>query len=213
MKRNKIKRLRREEYARVAFQTLGEYGYSGTTVDRVAKQAGVSKTNILHYFGNKTQLLEMALRYGNSVLVDEVKALLIRSNTPWERVCSIILANFSAATFEPKLAHAWLSLCAEVPYYTGFQRVQTVIHARMRSNLVHALRQITDPERAESSALQIAVAIDGLWLRLGLQLGGITRSAALSHMETLMGALFPGDEGRVAAWKRIADIQEILSPS
>lgn len=212
MKRNKLWRLRTEEYSKAAFETLSEEGLSGTTVEKVAKRAGVSKTNVLHYFGNKARLLEMALRYGNADLAREVSALLIRSNTPWERVYSVIEANFSRQFFTPKIAHAWLSLLAEIPYNPSYQRIQTAIHQRMRSNLMHALEQLAERERAEEVALAISVMIDGLWLRCGLHEGGIGRDTALQQMELLMESLFPNSPARLAAKARIDEIQSILNP-
>jgi len=212
MKSKNLKHLRRTEFAQAAFETLCEYGYSGTTVDRVAKHAGVSKTNILHYFGNKTSLLEAALRYGNSVLVDEVRALMVRSKTPWERVYAVLFANFSRQTFTQEAAHAWLSLCAEVPHNPDFQRIQTVIHGRMRSNLMHALQQITDPKRAEDAASLLSSTIDGLWLRLAVQPNPLSIETALGQIETLLEGLFPNDENRLAARNTISEIQQILSP-
>ncbi|OBY25004.1 transcriptional regulator BetI [Leisingera sp. JC1] len=212
MKRNKLWRLRTEEYSKAAFETLSEEGLSGTTVEKVAKRAGVSKTNVLHYFGNKARLLEMALRYGNADLAREVSALLIRSNTPWERVYSVIEANFSRQFFTPKIAHAWLSLLAEIPYNPSYQRIQTAIHQRMRSNLMHALEQLAERERAEEVALAISVMIDGLWLRCGLHEGGIGRDTALQQMELLMESLFPNSPERLAAKARIDEIQSILNP-
>ncbi|MBY6067969.1 transcriptional regulator BetI [Leisingera aquaemixtae] len=212
MKRNKLWRLRTEEYSKAAFETLSEEGLSGTTVEKVAKRAGVSKTNVLHYFGNKARLLEMAMRYGNADLAREVSALLIRSNTPWERVYSVIEANFSRQFFTPKIAHAWLSLLAEIPYNPSYQRIQTAIHQRMRSNLMHALEQLAERERAEEVALAISVMIDGLWLRCGLHEGGIGRETALQQMELLMESLFPNSPERLAAKARIDEIQSILNP-
>lgn len=213
MKRTKLWRLRTEEYSKAAFETLCEHGLTGTTVEKVALHAGVSKTNVLHYFGSKTRLLEMALRYANADLARAVNALMIRSNTPWERVYSVIEANFSEQFFHPKLAHAWLSLCAEIPHHSSYQRIQTAIHSRMRSNLVHALIQLVEKDRAEETALAISTMIDGLWLRCGLQLGGIDRATAMDQMELLMGALFPDCPERLEAKARVSDIQSILNPS
>ncbi|NRP13212.1 MULTISPECIES: transcriptional regulator BetI [Aliiroseovarius] len=211
MRQKKLWRLRTEEYSKAAFEVLADVGLSGATVEKVANHAGVSKTNVLHYFGSKKRLLEMALRFGNADLAREVRSLLIRSNTPWERVYSVIEANFSRQYFNPKIAHAWLCLVAEVPHHQSYQRIQTAIHSRMRSNLVHALDQLTDAERAEDIALSISAMIDGLWLRCGLQQGGIDRETALAQMEVLMASLFPDCPERLEAKRRISEIQAILA--
>ncbi|WP_406647688.1 transcriptional regulator BetI [Aliisedimentitalea scapharcae] len=211
MKRKKLWRLRTEEYSKAAFEVLSEVGLSGTTVEKVANHAGVSKTNVLHYFGSKTRLLEMALRFGNADLARGVKALLIRSNTPWERIYSVIEGNFSRQYYNPKIAHAWLCLLAEVPYQPSYQRIQTALHSRMKSNLTHALVQVTDRENADETALAISVMIDGLWMRCGLHDGGIDRETALAQMDALIGARFPDCPDRLTAKARISEIQDILT--
>ena len=99
-----------------------------------------------------------------------------------ERLHAVIDGNFDQRFFQPSIAHAWLSLCAEVPREPQLARIQTVIHARMRSNLVSALDGLVPAEEREAVALTIASLIDGLWLRLGLQSERLTPNMALVLM-------------------------------
>ena len=48
----------------------------------------------------------------------------------------------------------------------------------MRSNLLSGLRHLLPAAEAEATAYGITSLIDGLWLRLGLEQGGIDRDLA-----------------------------------
>jgi TetR/AcrR family transcriptional repressor of bet genes len=146
---------------------------------------------VLHYFANKQELFEHAMREANAALKEAVVVRLNRARTPRERLEAIIEANFEERFFQPSVCHAWLSLCAEVPREPELARIQKVIHARMRSNLLSALVDLLPAEDCETVALGITSLIDGLWLRLGLQSEGLTRDTALSQMRDYLAHRIP----------------------
>ncbi|HEV7308343.1 choline-binding transcriptional repressor BetI [Ensifer sp.] len=182
MRLTRISEIRRRELRRAAFEVLQKEGMAGATLEKVATHAGASKGIVLHYFANKQELFEHAMREANVALKEAVVARLNRARTPRERLEAIIEANFEERFFQPSVCHAWLSLCAEVPREPQLARIQKVIHARMRSNLLSALTELLPAEECEAVALGITSLIDGLWLRLGLQSEGLTRDTALSQM-------------------------------
>ncbi|OOG67012.1 choline-binding transcriptional repressor BetI [Sinorhizobium sp. A49] len=182
MRLTKISEIRRRELRRAAFEVLQKEGMAGATLEKVATHAGASKGIVLHYFANKQELFEHAMREANASLKEAVVERLHRARTPIERLDAIIEANFEERFFQPSVCHAWLSLCAEVPREPQLARIQTIIHARMRSNLLSALTHILPASECEDVALAITSLIDGLWLRLGLQSGGLTRDMALAQM-------------------------------
>lgn len=182
MRLTKISEIRRRELRRAAFEVLQKEGMAGATLEKVATHAGASKGIVLHYFANKQELFEHAMREANASLKEAVVERLNRARTPLERLEAIIEANFEERFFQPSVCHAWLSLCAEVPREPQLARIQTIIHARMRSNLLSALTHILPASECEAVALAITSLIDGLWLRLGLQSEGLTREMALAQM-------------------------------
>ncbi|KOF16708.1 TetR family transcriptional regulator [Ensifer adhaerens] len=182
MRLTKISEIRRRELRRAAFEVLQKEGMAGATLEKVATHAGASKGIVLHYFANKQELFEHAMREANASLKEAVVERLNRARTPLERLEAIIEANFEERFFQPSVCHAWLSLCAEVPREPQLARIQTIIHARMRSNLLSALTHILPASECEDVALAITSLIDGLWLRLGLQSEGLTRDMALAQM-------------------------------
>ncbi|MEP1768393.1 MAG: transcriptional regulator BetI [Sulfitobacter sp.] len=164
-----IKSVRQSELSKAAFAVLVEKGIRNTTVEQVAARAGVSKSVVLHHYGDKNALFQAVMRRVNTVLRDGVVELLKNANTPMERLAAIIVGNFSYPIFEQKVCHAWLNLCGDVPYNTDSQRIQTVIASRMRSNLVPELRKLPLKFELESVASQIRISIDGIWLQASLQ--------------------------------------------
>ncbi|CAM5487653.1 HTH-type transcriptional regulator BetI [Mycolicibacterium aubagnense] len=188
MKLTRISDIRRRELRQAAFAVLQKEGAAGTTLEKVAAQAGASKGIVLHYFRSKQELFEHAMREANAVLRDAVIVRLRRARTSAERLDAVIEGNFEPHLFQPSVCHAWLSLCAEVPRDENLARIQTVLHARMRSNLMSALRQLAPAALAEEVALGVTALIDGLWLRLGLQPGSISREQAVAQVGDFVAA-------------------------
>lgn len=182
MARQSIEAIRRAELTEAAWQALQQWGAAGTTLARVAEIAGVSKGIVLHYFTNKDELMEAAMRRANAALRDEVAQRLKRAASPRERVEAVIEGNFATDFFRPEICHAWLAFCAEVPRNREYARLQRAIHARMHSNLISGLRYLLPPAEAEATAYGITSLIDGLWLRLGLEQGGIDRDLARDQL-------------------------------
>ena len=186
--------IRRRELRQAAFEVLQREGMAGATLEKVAIQAGASKGIVLHYFRNKQELFEQAMREANANLRDAVAERLRQAKTPRERLAAIIEGNFDDRFYQPSIAHAWLSLCAEVPREPQLARIQAGIHARMHSNLLSALRPILPAEEARQTAHLVSALIDGLWLRLGLHSGGILRDEALALMRDFIERRLPAGQ-------------------
>jgi TetR/AcrR family transcriptional repressor of bet genes len=187
-----ISEIRRRELKQAAFEVLQTEGVHGATLEKVARHAGASKGIVLHYFRNKQQLFSETMRHANALLRDEIVRRLKAARTPAERLWAIVEGNFAPEFFRPSICHAWLSLCAEVPRDGELARVQRVIHARMRSNLVSALVDLVPRDEVEPAALGITTLIDGLWLRAGLRSDGMDGDAALQQMRDYVGHRIPG---------------------
>jgi len=191
MKLTRISEIRRRELRQAAYEVLQTEGMGGATIEKVALKAGTSKGIVHHYFKTKKQLFEHAMRHSNSLLRDGVIRRMRQARSPDERLWAIIEGNFSADFFTPEICNVWLVLCSEVPREPQLARIQRVVHARMRSNLMTALSELVPSEQCETVALAISSLIDGLWLRLGLQPGGLSASEALTQMADYLGHRIP----------------------
>ena len=187
----RISDIRRQELRQAAYEVLQTEGMTGATIEKVAQKAGASKGIVIHYFKTKQKLFEDTMRHANMLLRDEVIRRMQQAHSPEQRLWAIIEGNFSAQFFTPAICHAWLALCAEVPREPQLARIQRVVHARMRSNLLTALTALVPADQSETVALGISALIDGLWLRLGLRSGGLSIADALGQMADYLAHRIP----------------------
>jgi TetR/AcrR family transcriptional regulator, transcriptional repressor of bet genes len=210
--RRRIADIRKQEFAVAAFEVLSLYGMQGTTLQRVAEHTGASKASVLHYFSTKQNLIETALRRANGTLQQEAVALMKMGTAPWDRFYGVIEANFSPTTFLPKVANGWISMCAEVPHNSQFQRLQTVIYRRLDSNLRSALLDTgASADAAKDGANIVSLLIDGLWLRCGLQIGGLAREDAIAQIETVITERFGQSDQRRAARDKMRMLAQAMT--
>ena len=194
MRSSSIRSIRRAELSRAAFEAVVRYGLRGTTLDKVGDIAGVSKGVVLHHFKDKSALLEAVFRRSNTVLSESLIELYRYADTPYERLWAIVVANFFEAIFTRRVCQAWVSLISEVPHNVQCQRVQIANNERIRSNLMHELKQLVPVDDAEKVARHLGVHIDGIWLRAGLLPDPVDSAAAVSEMEYAISRLLPFDE-------------------
>lgn len=174
-----IEKIRRQDLVRAAYRTFLEHGLGGMTVARIGERAGMSHGIVNYYFKSKDELLDAVVRHANCLIMQDVAARLRRSQTPRERLSAIVEGNFRAELFDRETANAWTSYYAAVPTRREFERLQSTVYRRLRSNLLYDLTRLVDRPRAEEIALGVSVWIDGLWLRRGMDREGLTADQAI----------------------------------
>lgn len=88
------KGLMRDEFYEAAVRVLMEFGYDGTTMAKVAKEAGAAKGSLYNYFKDKSELLEYVFDRTTDPLNEEIQSI-VESNQPSsERLRAILYAVF-----------------------------------------------------------------------------------------------------------------------
>ncbi|WP_323796046.1 transcriptional regulator BetI [Nisaea sp.] len=180
--------IRRKALINAAIEAIHARGSFEVTMSEIARQAGVSAALAHHYFGSKDQLIVATMRHLLSELSVEIVAALRASKTPRERLSGIIQANFASDQFRPATISAWLSFYVKAQSMDEARRVLSVYARRLRSNLQHALTQLTDREHAQHIAEGTAALIDGLYLRHALLDSDPDRAAAIRLTEDYIDA-------------------------
>jgi TetR/AcrR family transcriptional regulator, transcriptional repressor of bet genes len=136
-----------------------------------------------HYFGGKDQIFLAAMQQILRDFGAEVRRALKAANTPRARAEALIRSCFAPSCFAPETISAWMTLYASAQTNPDTLRLLRLYQARLRSNLIHALRPITpQPDR---HAEIIAALIDGLYLRAALS----RSSSAAAACDTAIDAL------------------------
>ncbi len=182
--------LRRDALVRATITEIAESGALDITVARIAKRAGMSPALAHHYFGSKDRMLLAAMRHVLFVFGAEVRGALVMADTPRDRLTAIVRACFGPSNFRGEVVAAWLNFYVQAQREGETQRLLHVYHARLRSNLLHALRPLTDD--AETLAEGIGALIDGLYVRQALRRDAIAPEASvalvLEYIETGLNA-------------------------
>jgi TetR/AcrR family transcriptional repressor of bet genes len=160
--------IRRKQLVDAAIDVIHEHGFASATVARIARHAGVFPGIVHHYFADKDELLFATMR---SLLAELRRDTIERQRnaaTPRERVNAIIDASFGDAQFNGPVFSAWLALYGNARQSIRLQRILSIYHRRLHSNLLFDLCKLVGREQAGKLAEGIAAMIDGLWLRYAL---------------------------------------------
>lgn len=180
--------IRRRALVQATIAEIGAAQSLDVTVGQIARRAGMSSALAHHYFGGKNQIFLAAMRFILSEYSAEVGRELRTAQTPLGRAEAIIRANFHASYFDPATVSAWMALYSHSRTNSETKRLLVVYQGRLRSNLTHALRPVSD--RAAQNAETIAALIDGLYLRAALSDSSGAEAAcdqALNVLHVLLG--------------------------
>ncbi len=180
--------IRRAALVKATIDVIGAQGSLDVTVSQIAKQAGMSSALAHHYFGGKDQIFLAAM---HQILLDfgaEVRAALRKARTPRARAEALITVSFVESCFDPATVSAWMTLYAQAAVQPDMHRLLRMYQARVRSNLTHALRPLSDTPQQDAETL--SALIDGLYLRAALARetdAATARRTALQALDRLTG--------------------------
>ena len=166
MPRKAVEPMRRAALVEATIGEIAERGSQDTTVAAIARRAGVSGALAHHYFGSKDAILLAAMRHILGVFGAEARGALRMAQGPEARLRAIVAASFSPVNFRGESVAAWLDFYVQARTHAPTRRLLDIYQARLRSNLLHALRPLCDdPEAVAEGA---AALIDGVYLRAAL---------------------------------------------
>ena len=190
--------VRRGELIEAAIACLSDGGLSAFTIERICREAGVSRGLISHHFEGKDGLLVAVYETMTEHLAASSYAGLSRHDAaPAERLRDLIEASFRPAVFDRRPLRAWLALWSEAATDPRLQATHRQRYAEYRHGLTRALRALAkdrgvklDPNRL---ATMLIALIDGLWLEWCLNPNAVSRkeakAACLELVESRLGPL------------------------
>lgn len=155
--------VRRQQLIDATIDVVAEVGLKSTTINLIAKKAGLSSGIISHYFGGKQALIEATVRYLLSRLKIERS-----SASPQARLYKIVDLNFADIQQSLPSTKTWLSFWGEAMHDADLSRLQEVNKRRLLTNLRYSYRQLLPSAAANDAAQMTAALIDGFWLRCAL---------------------------------------------
>lgn len=100
---------RRDQLLRAALAALSETGIEAFTLAEVARRADVSPALVVHYFGDRDNLIEATFRQlVERVTTRPIKAL-ADGASPEERLRAFVLEHLNPGELSSEASRAWLS--------------------------------------------------------------------------------------------------------
>ena len=168
---------RRQDLIDAGIRCLGEGGISSFTIDKICKQARVSRGLINHHFNSKDELLLSIYDNMTGYLTEDNSAL-----TAGEQIGRIVEKSFDENSFEKSNLRAWLAIWGEVATHGELKQLHENRYRQYKHKLSAAIVSIAEQQGltldADSLARQLIALIDGLWLEYCLHSEGFSLAAA-----------------------------------
>jgi len=174
---------RRRELIAAGIACLGQGGMAAFTIDRICKQAGISRGLINHHFNTKDELLSSIYAEMTDHLVQDHAAV-----QGGELLAQIIETNFDEASFNRANMRAWLAIWGQVPSNPTLSKMHQQRYDRYKERIESALRHTAADCAIDSVARQLIAIIDGLWLEYCLHSNSFSLAAARADCYRFLAA-------------------------
>ncbi len=164
--------VRRGMLIEATTRSIAKYGYSGTTIERICEEAGVSRGLINHHFGSKDELILQSYRK----LCDEwtyyTKDMLEGSIEPEEALRAAISMNFNTAMFKQEYLSIWLGFWSVIPKNPELKRLDRALYKADIAKFQTLFERLATKRKLKFDARLQAIGLlglmDGLWLQWSL---------------------------------------------
>ena len=157
-----------------AFRCLSRYGFSGTTMERMAEEAGVSKGTLTYYFKNKEDITCRIASHVAARFFGEVRQGVQGLEDPRERLIRAIELLWTGYMGVPELITGYYDLWAQSFFYPALKEQVVAIYTDFRRIFLDELVRLSgeagpDGKRLLSDAILIAGVVDGVAIQFFLE--------------------------------------------
>lgn len=168
MARVSLRDIRKQEIIDAAIDVIGEVGLSDTTLNMIGKRAGLSAPLMVHYFEDKSLIIEASMRRLSAVLGHEFLRRIGPKTGSAERLDALINACFSTVNFEHGRMGAWLEFWLHIPRKPNLKRLHKAIASRFWSNIRFAFAGLVPKAAIDDGVQGLSALIDGFWWRIAI---------------------------------------------
>lgn len=175
--------LRREQIVRATIRCLARDGYSGLTMKKVAREAGVSQGILHYYFADKRAILVAALERVMADLNRRVAREARGSRDPRQRLRALIRACLSVAAEAREFWVVFVEFWGEMMHDRQLLAINAELYARLRRMLGEITTQgaragLFRRVKPEHAGAVILALVDGLSLQVTFDLKVFTAAQA-----------------------------------
>ena len=165
--------LRRKLLIEATLRCLAKYGYGGTTVEVICKEAEVSRGLLSHHFNGKSDIFVQAYEYMSEKLDSTSRSLAeAAGESAMAKLEAMIKAAFTPPTFEKESLSIWISLWNLAQVDQEINELNKIHYNKYRRAIANLLGEIADDKsvsiNTSRAALSLTALMDGLWLEWSL---------------------------------------------
>ncbi len=188
---------RRQQLIDATIESIAKFGLSGTTMNTIAREAGLSIGLAYFYFSTKQVMLEETLRY----LAEEdhqfwKKSFAKADLAPEAKLHAIVSAHFHPSICTPTKIAVWYGFFGESRARASYRQLIEEIDADRIERSTELCAEIIaeggyeniDPRAV---AMTLEGLYDGFWLNILMYPKMFNRSFAVSSIQSYLAGLFP----------------------
>ena len=202
--RNVQSEFRKQQLILATLECIDKFGLSQTTLANIAKQAEVSQGNVVFHFQSKENLLDQALQWISQEYASCWKsALELAGEDPIKQLCAMIQAPLKSNICNRKKISVWYAFWGESrsrPKYMQICGEQDRAYSDALFSICRGMTAISQSSlSAETAALMIEGAIDGLWQNFLIGPSGFKRSSAVETLFELIKIIYPDQSENIGS--------------
>jgi AcrR family transcriptional regulator len=160
-----IRQSRRKELIEAAIRVIAQHGRAGCTVERVARQADLSRGLMNFHFKSIDLLLAAAFRHLADEFDQEWKGRVAKAGADaWDRLTAMIGAYFAPEVFTPEKLAVWFTFWVDADLRDKFRSAAVKVERRYHRDIEVEIGRIAGEEAAGITAV-LSAMVDGYWLQ------------------------------------------------
>ncbi|MGI9391570.1 MAG: TetR/AcrR family transcriptional regulator [Boseongicola sp.] len=165
MPRPSIKDQRSEEILDAFLTCVARFGLEGATQERIATEAGVKRTLLRHYLGNRDQMISALTAYVVSGFAQTTDALaqMLGPDGGLMQLINVLFDQREAS--DPRLMLAYQAMVASVDNYPGMRTPLLESLARFLS-VIETTAKRSNPTRSPNEIRAVAHGISAAYVNL-----------------------------------------------
>ena len=188
--------VRREQLIQATIRCIAEEGLSHTTVNSVARRAGLTAGMVNFHFNSKQELLTATLHAVMDEFVAVIKAAMAEPHDSLaDRLLSLIAASFEPNVSEPAKVAVWYSFWGEAPARSEYVAVCSKVEAFHLECVEDLIAQACAKEDRSINSNALAKGICGLmdvlWQDIMVEQDRFDRAAAIETCAQFLESVLP----------------------
>ncbi len=188
--------VRREQLIQATIRSIAEQGLSRTTVNSVARRAGLTAGMVNFHFNSKQELLTATFQSVIDEFISVIRAVLADQHSSLsDRLLNLVRASFDPSVSDPAKVAVWYSFWGEAPARSEYVALCSDVEAFHLSAVQDLIEQACAKEDRDLAPYALAKGLCGLmdvlWQDILVEQEAFDRAAAIDTCVQFLKSVLP----------------------